>query len=193
MRAQGRRGASRLHEAPRAVGITLGENANTEAWARTATSTCARTSTTKDRRRGFPGRDRTARPIRSPTGQRGGERHPAAAHATNGALNVRAYKNSGEEGRAPARRARRGRGRSADHSQGASGAAAPAPTAPVWSGLVTDGRAYAAFTYNEEKQVPWRTLTGRQQFYLDHPSTSVPASTCRPTRRKPFLDQYGDL
>ena len=30
------------------------------------------------------------------------------------------------------------------------------------------GRAYAAFTYNVEKLVPWRTLTGRQHFYLDH-------------------------
>ncbi|MBI3071387.1 MAG: nitrate reductase subunit alpha [Deltaproteobacteria bacterium] len=39
---------------------------------------------------------------------------------------------------------------------------------PAWSGLVTDGRAYSAFTYNIEKRVPFRTLTGRQQFYLDH-------------------------
>ncbi|HSE97448.1 MAG TPA: nitrate reductase subunit alpha, partial [Blastocatellia bacterium] len=39
---------------------------------------------------------------------------------------------------------------------------------PVWSGLTGDGRAYAPFTYNYERLVPWRTLTGRQQFYLDH-------------------------
>jgi nitrate reductase alpha subunit len=39
---------------------------------------------------------------------------------------------------------------------------------PVWSGLMDGGRAYSAFTYNVEKMVPWRTLTGRQHTYLDH-------------------------
>jgi nitrate reductase alpha subunit len=39
---------------------------------------------------------------------------------------------------------------------------------PVWSGTMGDGKAYAGFTYNIEKNVPWRTLTGRQHFYLDH-------------------------
>jgi len=33
---------------------------------------------------------------------------------------------------------------------------------PVWSGLMNDGRAYSAYTYNVERLVPWRTLTGRQ-------------------------------
>lgn len=40
---------------------------------------------------------------------------------------------------------------------------------PMWSGLTNDGRAYAPFTYNRERMVPWRTLTGRQHLYLDHP------------------------
>ncbi len=40
---------------------------------------------------------------------------------------------------------------------------------PMWSGLVDERRPYAAFTYNVECQVPWRTLTGRQHLYLDHP------------------------
>jgi len=40
---------------------------------------------------------------------------------------------------------------------------------PIWSGLVTDGRPYAPFTLNVEHGVPWRTLTGRQSLYLDHP------------------------
>ena len=40
---------------------------------------------------------------------------------------------------------------------------------PMWSGSPSNGRAYAAFTYNVERLVPWRTLTGRQHFYLDHP------------------------
>ena len=41
-------------------------------------------------------------------------------------------------------------------------------TTPTWSGLVSKGRAYSPFTFNVEHLVPWRTLTGRQHFYLDH-------------------------
>lgn len=40
---------------------------------------------------------------------------------------------------------------------------------PIWSGLMNKGRAYSPYCYNVEKLVPWRTLTGRQHFYLDHP------------------------
>ena len=39
---------------------------------------------------------------------------------------------------------------------------------PVWSGLTGNGRAYSAYCLNVERLVPWRTLTGRQHFYLDH-------------------------
>jgi nitrate reductase alpha subunit len=39
---------------------------------------------------------------------------------------------------------------------------------PIWSGLTTGGRAYSAYCLNVERLVPWRTLTGRQHFYLDH-------------------------
>ncbi|MHB8148087.1 MAG: nitrate reductase subunit alpha, partial [Vulcanimicrobiaceae bacterium] len=39
---------------------------------------------------------------------------------------------------------------------------------PCWSGILTDGRAYAAYCMNTERLVPWRTLTGRQHLYLDH-------------------------
>jgi nitrate reductase alpha subunit len=42
-------------------------------------------------------------------------------------------------------------------------------TSPCWSGIVANGRAYAAWCMNVERLVPWRTLTGRQHFYLDHP------------------------
>jgi len=41
-------------------------------------------------------------------------------------------------------------------------------TTPTWSGLIAKGRAYSPFTLNVEHLVPWRTLTGRQHFYLDH-------------------------
>jgi nitrate reductase alpha subunit len=41
-------------------------------------------------------------------------------------------------------------------------------TTPTWSAIVSKGRAYSPFTLNVEQLVPWRTLTGRQHFYLDH-------------------------
>ena len=37
-----------------------------------------------------------------------------------------------------------------------------------WSGLESRGRRYSPFTANVEHLIPWRTLTGRQSFYLDH-------------------------
>jgi len=40
---------------------------------------------------------------------------------------------------------------------------------PCWTGMVNDGRAYSAWCMNVERLVPWRTLTGRQSLYLDHP------------------------
>jgi nitrate reductase / nitrite oxidoreductase, alpha subunit len=39
---------------------------------------------------------------------------------------------------------------------------------PCWSGFTTKGRAYSAYCLHVERLVPWRTLTGRQHFYLDH-------------------------
>lgn len=41
-------------------------------------------------------------------------------------------------------------------------------TTPTWSAILNDGRAYSPFTLNVERLVPWRTLTGRMHFYLDH-------------------------
>ncbi|KAA3647351.1 MAG: nitrate reductase subunit alpha [Chloroflexi bacterium] len=43
-------------------------------------------------------------------------------------------------------------------------------TTPTWSGMVNKGRAYSPYTLNVERLIPWRTLTGRQHFYLDHES-----------------------
>ncbi|MFV0533395.1 MAG: nitrate reductase subunit alpha [Cumulibacter sp.] len=47
---------------------------------------------------------------------------------------------------------------------------APVPviTSPEWSGSETGGRRYSPFTINIERNKPFHTLTGRQQFYLDH-------------------------
>ncbi|MFN3803858.1 MAG: nitrate reductase subunit alpha [Pyrobaculum sp.] len=41
-------------------------------------------------------------------------------------------------------------------------------TSPVWNGVEAPGRTYSPFTVNTERLVPWRTLTGRQHFYIDH-------------------------
>ena len=38
----------------------------------------------------------------------------------------------------------------------------------AWNSDVEEGRAYTPFTHQLEKKRPWRTLTGRQQFYIDH-------------------------
>ncbi len=42
-------------------------------------------------------------------------------------------------------------------------------TTPFWSGIVNNGRAYTGYSQNVDKLVPWRTLTGRQHLYMDHP------------------------
>ena len=34
--------------------------------------------------------------------------------------------------------------------------------------MIGKGRPYSPFTLNVEQLIPWRTLTGRQHFYLDH-------------------------
>ncbi len=43
-------------------------------------------------------------------------------------------------------------------------------TSPFWSGDVNEGRAYTGYALNVDKFIPWRTLTGRQSLYLDHPN-----------------------
>jgi len=69
-------------------------------------------------------------------------------------------------------------GRFADLSAGEEGhritfadtQAAPQPviTSPEWSGSEHGGRRYSPFVVNVERLKPWHTLTGRQQFYIDH-------------------------
>jgi nitrate reductase / nitrite oxidoreductase, alpha subunit len=64
---------------------------------------------------------------------------------------------------------------------------------PMWSGLTENGRAYAPFTYNVECLVPWRTLTGRQHFYLDHPGYIEFGEHLPTYKPKPLPVQYADL
>ncbi len=42
-------------------------------------------------------------------------------------------------------------------------------SSPTWSGIESEQVSYNAGWTNVHELIPWRTLTGRQQFYLDHP------------------------
>lgn len=64
---------------------------------------------------------------------------------------------------------------------------------PVWSGLVTDGRTYSAFCTQIEHLVPWRTLTGRQHLYLDHPGYLDFGEHLPTYKPVPLPADYGDL
>jgi len=64
---------------------------------------------------------------------------------------------------------------------------------PMWSGLLDEGRPYSPFTYNVERMVPWRTLTGRQHFYLDHPGYLQFGEHLPTYKPKPLPAQYADL
>ena len=41
-------------------------------------------------------------------------------------------------------------------------------SSPTWSGIESETVSYNAGYTNVHEMIPWRTLTGRQQFYLDH-------------------------
>jgi nitrate reductase alpha subunit len=42
-------------------------------------------------------------------------------------------------------------------------------SSPTWSGIESESVSYNAGYINVHELIPWRTLTGRQQFYQDHP------------------------
>jgi nitrate reductase / nitrite oxidoreductase, alpha subunit len=42
-------------------------------------------------------------------------------------------------------------------------------SSPTWSGIESETVSYNAGYTNVHELIPWRTLTGRQQFFLDHP------------------------
>jgi nitrate reductase alpha subunit len=66
-------------------------------------------------------------------------------------------------------------------------------SSPLWSGLMENGRAYSAYTYNVERLVPWRTLTGRQHFYLDHELYIAYGEHLPTYKPSPKPEAYGDL
>lgn len=64
---------------------------------------------------------------------------------------------------------------------------------PMWSALIEQGRPYSPFTYNVEALVPWRTLTGRQHFYLDHLMYLQFGEHLPTYKPKPLPTQYSDM
>lgn len=112
---------------------------------------------------------------------------------TNGKLNVQAYKNM--EKKTGLVLADLGEGSKDVKLRYADLAAQPRRynTSPLWSGLMNDGRAYSAYTYNVERLVPWRTLTGRQHFYLDHELYISHGEHLPTYKPAPRPEVYGDL
>jgi len=66
-------------------------------------------------------------------------------------------------------------------------------TSPIWSGIMEGDRAYSAYTYNVERMVPWRTLTGRQSMYLDHEGYIAFGENLPTYKPSPSPEAYGDL
>ncbi|MGM8216446.1 nitrate reductase subunit alpha [Bacillaceae bacterium W0354] len=68
-------------------------------------------------------------------------------------------------------------------------------SSPVFSGTETGNRRYSPFTTNIERLIPFRTLTGRQHFYLDHElmleyGEELPTFKA-PLRKASFYDHEG--
>jgi nitrate reductase alpha subunit len=64
---------------------------------------------------------------------------------------------------------------------------------PCWTGITQGGRTYSAYCINVERLVPWRTLTGRQHFYLDHPGFLAFGEALPTYKSKPEEGQVRDL
>jgi nitrate reductase alpha subunit len=141
-----------------------------------------------------------------PTTSWGGKRYPSLsddervcdmilrfATVTNGELAYRSYKDIEEKvGRPLTKLAEANRGTRISYKELQS-RPQRFVNSPMWSGLVENGRAYSPFTYNVECLVPWRTLTGRQHFYLDHPAYIQFGEHLPTYKPKPLPAQYADL
>jgi nitrate reductase / nitrite oxidoreductase, alpha subunit len=66
-------------------------------------------------------------------------------------------------------------------------------TSPTWTGIMNEGRPYAPYCLNVERLVPWRTLTGRQSFYLDHEAYIAFGESLPTFKPKIHLSGSGDL
>jgi len=115
------------------------------------------------------------------------------ATVTNGELSYRSYldleKKTGLE---LAHLAEKSRGQRCDFDD-LQGRPRRLLNSPMWSGLTENGRAYAPFTFQREMLVPWRTLTGRQHLYLDHPGYIEFGEHLPTYKPKPRPTEYADL
>ena len=66
-------------------------------------------------------------------------------------------------------------------------------TTPFWTGITANNRTYAGFTQNVEELIPWRTLTGRQHFYLDHEVYRAFGEHLPTFKPRPAKQSLGDL
>lgn len=115
------------------------------------------------------------------------------ATVTNGELAYRSYKNMEEKVGLPlAHLAEKNRGTRVSYRDLQS-KPMRLLNSPMWSGLTENGRAYSPFTYNTEFLVPWRTLTGKQHFYLDHPGYIQFGEHLPTYKPKPLPAEYADL
>ena len=141
-----------------------------------------------------------------PTEEWGGNTYPSLREArnvantvltlatvTNGELAYRSYKNmEAKTGLVLSDLAEKNRGSRVDFDDLCS-QPRRLLNSPMWSGLTENGRAYSPFTYNVERLVPWRTLTGRQHFYLDHPGYIQFGEHLPTYKPKPTPTQYAEL
>jgi len=115
------------------------------------------------------------------------------ASVTNGELAYRSYKNMEEKTGVPlAHLAEKTRGLRLSYRE-LQAQPRRFVNSPMWSGLIDNGRPYSPFTYNVECLVPWRTLTGRQHFYLDHPGYIAFGEHLPTYKPKPLPVQYADI
>lgn len=115
------------------------------------------------------------------------------ATVTNGELAYRSYKNMEEKVGLPlVQLAEKNRGVRTSYEELQS-RPMRLLNSPMWSGITEGGRAYSPFTYNKETLVPWRTLTGRQHFYLDHPGYLQFGEHLPTYKPKPRPTEYSDL
>ena len=58
-----------------------------------------------------------------------------------------------------------------------------------WNSPIKPGVAYTPFQFQVDDKRPWRTLTGRQQFYIDHP-WYIELGEALPTFKEPLEEKY---
>ncbi|MCC7176250.1 MAG: nitrate reductase subunit alpha [Bryobacterales bacterium] len=115
------------------------------------------------------------------------------ATVTNGELSYRSYKNMEQRVGLPLAHVVAGSREARTDYKGLQTRPYRLGNSPMWSGLLQNGRAYSPFTYNVECLVPWRTLTGRQHFYLDHPGYIDFGEHLITYKPKPRPAEYADL